>query len=202
LPDFLRFLETTNLRLLEFVALFADPAELELTSAAHREQLQRQRLAYEQPWSHAVLHALELDAYQALPRHRATLLAAQLGLPPSEVEIQLQRLADAHLIERHEGRWRPARMSSLDTRGDFAANRRLKQHWASVAVRRIEQLQPNQQSLFSFNLFPIGHADFARLRELHLDYYERVRQLVAEARGADHVVVLNVQLCRLDEVPA
>jgi transcriptional regulator with XRE-family HTH domain len=202
LPDFLRFLETTNLRLLEFVALFADPAELELTSAAHREQLQRQRLAYEQPWSHAVLHALELDAYQALPRHRPTLLAAQLGLPPSEVEIQLQRLADAHLIERHEGRWRPARMSSLDTRGDFTANRRLKQHWASVAVRRIEQLQPNQQSLFSFNLFPIGHADFARLRELHLDYYERVRQLVAEARGADHVVVLNVQLCRLDEVPA
>jgi hypothetical protein len=75
----------------------------------------------------------------------------------------------------------------------------LKQHWASVALQRIERLAPSQQSLFSYNLFAIGSADFARLRELHLDYYERVRQLVAEARGADHVVVLNVQLCRLDE---
>jgi hypothetical protein len=63
-------------------------------------------------------------------------------------------------------------------------------------------LQPNHQSLFSYNLFPIGAADFARLRQLHLDYYERVRQLVAQARGADHVVVLNVQLCRLDEFVA
>jgi hypothetical protein len=56
--------------------------------------------------------------------------------------------------------------------------------------------------LFSYNVFPIGHAGLARLRQLHLDYYQRVRYLVANATGADHVVVMNVQLCVLDESPA
>ena len=200
LPDFLCFLEATSLRLLDFVALFADPAELEATKAAYLEQRERQRLAYELPWSHAVLHALELDAYQAQPRHRTSLLAAALGLGAAEIDALLQRLAEARLIEKHAGRWRPTRMSSVDTRADFAANRGLKQHWAGAALQRLERLQPGHQSLFSYNLFPIGAADLERLRQLHLDYYQRVRQLVAQARGADHVVVLNVQLCRLDEL--
>ncbi len=201
LPDFLRFLEATSQRLLEFVALFADPAELDETRGAYLEYVERQRLAYELPWSHAVLHALELAAYQALPRHRSAVIAALVGLPLAEVDRHLERLAAAQLIERHAGRWRPTRMASVDTRRDFAANRRLKQHWAGVALERLGRHAPEHQSLFSYNLFPIGSADFARLRELHLDYYQRVRQLVAEARGADHVVVLNVQLCRLDEAP-
>jgi len=199
LPDFLCFLEATSLRLLDFVALFADPAELDATRAAYLEQLERQRLAYELPWSHAVLHALELDAVQAQPRHRSAQLAAALGLSAEEIDTLLQRLAEARLIEKHAGRWRPTKMSSVDTRADFAANRGLKQHWARAALQRLERLQPGHQSLFSYNLFPIAAADFARLRQLHLDYYERVRQLVAQARHADHVVVLNVQLCRLDE---
>ena len=37
------------------------------------------------------------------------------------------------------------------------------------------------------------------LRELHIDYYQRVRQVVARATGADHVVVMNAQLFTLDE---
>jgi hypothetical protein len=32
-----------------------------------------------------------------------------------------------------------------------------------------------------------------------LEYYQRVRNLVASASGADHVVVMNLQLCLLDE---
>jgi hypothetical protein len=43
----------------------------------------------------------------------------------------------------------------------------------------------------------LSHADFERVRELHLEYYERVRRVVAESRVADRVVVLSQQLSPL-----
>lgn len=201
LPDFLAFLDKATLRLLEFVALFADPAELEATREAAEASKGRQQLAYELPWSHAVLHALELDAYRRLPRHRAALLAKHVGLSIPEVEHHLARLHAASVIEKQHGLWREARVLSLDTRSDFAKNRALKRHWAEVALERLNRHEPWHQSLFSYNVFPIARAELAQLRLLHMEYFQRVRQLVAGATGADHVVVMNVQLCVLDEAP-
>jgi transcriptional regulator with XRE-family HTH domain len=200
LPDFLALLDRCSLRLLEFVALFVDPAELPMTRDAYDVAQGRQRLAYELPWSNAVMHALELAAYRRLPRHRPQVLAEHLGLPVAEVAALLARLAQDRLIEMRDGLWREVRVLSVDTRSDFERNRALKQHWAAVAAERLSQHQAQDRSLFSYNVFPISHADFEALRELHIDYYQRVRQLVARASGADHVVVMNAQLFTLDEV--
>lgn len=87
----------------------------------------------------------------------------------------------------------------IDTRADFVLNRRLKQYWAGLAAERAGRLEPKHRSLFSFNVFPISSSDFERLRSMQLDYYARVRELVTRAKGADHVVLVNVQLCALDE---
>jgi transcriptional regulator with XRE-family HTH domain len=201
LPDFLELLDRSTLRLLEFVALFADPATLEVTRDAHAVACGRQALAYELPWSNAVLHALELSAYRRLSRHRPQVLAEHLGLTAAHVEATLQRLAQARVIEKHGELWREVRVLSIETTGDFERNRALKSHWASIASDRLSRLQPGDDNLFSYNVFPISRADFQALRELHVDYYQRVRQLVARASGADHVVVMNAQLFTLDEAP-
>jgi transcriptional regulator with XRE-family HTH domain len=199
LPDFLELLDKTTLRLLEFVALFADPAALEMTRDAYEISRNRQTLAYELPWSNAVLHALELSAYRRLSRHRPQVLADHLGLPLAEVEALLAQLAAARVIEKQGELWREVRVSSIETTSDFERNRALKSHWTAVASDRLSRLQPGHANLFSYNVFPISHADFQALRELHIDYYQRVRQLVARATGADHVVVMNAQLFTLDE---
>jgi len=199
LPDFLALLDQTTLRLLEFVALFADPAELDVTREAHAVAAQRQRLAYELPWSSAVLHALDLAAYRRSPRHRPQLLAEHLGLTVTEVEAHLAQLAEAGVIEKRDGLWREVRALSIETRTDFAKNRALKSHWAAVAGERLSRLQPGQKNLFSYNVFAISSADLEQLRALHVDYYQRVRQVVARATDADHVVVMNAQLFTLDE---
>jgi len=199
LSDFLALLDKTTLRLLDFVGLFVNPAELETTREAYAVAAQRQRLAYEVPWSAAVLHALDLAAYRAAPRHRPQLLAEHLGLPSAEVEAYLAQLAEARVIEKHDGLWREVRVLSIDTRSDFAKNRALKSHWTAVATDRLARLQPGHENLFSYNVFAISSADLAQLRELHLDYFQRVRQVVARATGADHVVVMNLQLFALDE---
>ncbi|HTV19119.1 MAG TPA: DUF4423 domain-containing protein [Polyangiaceae bacterium] len=200
LPDFLAFLDATTQRLLDFVALFADPREIALTRSAYEEHQKRLRIAYSMPWSSAVLHALELSEYRALPAHDVQLLANKLGLSGEEIDRHLRELLAARLIEERGGRYQPVRVSTVHTQRDFAANRRLKRHWAGVACSRIERLEPEHQSLFSYNVFPIAHGDLDRLRQLHLDYYQRIRHLVANATSADRVVVVNVQLCVLDEV--
>jgi hypothetical protein len=38
-----------------------------------------------------------------------------------------------------------------------------------------------------------------RIRELHIEYFERMRRIIAESKQADHVVLINQQLVLLDE---
>jgi DNA-binding transcriptional ArsR family regulator len=184
---------------LEFVALFADPSELEETRRAYTEYLAQKELAYAAPWSHAVLHALSLAAYRELARHRPGVLAERLSLSVTEVESHLTALERAGCVEKQRGLYVQVRPLSLDTSGNFEKNRSLKQFFARELAERSGRHELGHKSLFSYNVFPIAEGDLERLRELHLDYFRRVRQLVAGASGADHVVVMNIQLCALDE---
>lgn len=200
LPEFLHLLDVTTLRCVEFVALFADPSRIDVTRSAHSALERQRRVAYERPWSHAVLHALDLDEYGGLPRHGSAWIAERLGLGAEAVDAELHALQEAGVVEKVKGAWRKRQVLSVDTRSDFDANRHLKQHWARVAADRSGALRPDSRSLFSYNVFPIAETDLEKLRELHLDYYARVRQVVAQASGADHVVLVNVQLCVLGEL--
>lgn len=199
LPDLLRFVGVTTLRLLDFVAIFTDPAQLDATRHAYAELEAQRELAYASPWSHALLRALELDAYASASGDRTAWLAARLGITADQVTRDLQALERAGQVQRHAGLYRPSQVLSIDTRTDFDHNLRLKAFWASVATERLAHHHKQSPNLFSYNLFAISEADLQRVRRLHIEYYERVRQLVASARGADRVVLLNLQLVALDE---
>ena len=90
-------------------------------------------------------------------------------------------------------------MLTVDTRPNEEENRRLKLHWAAVGLQRLQAGAP-QGALFSYNLFPIDARGFERIRRLHLEYYERMREIVAESSTADRVVLMNMQLVPLDTV--
>jgi hypothetical protein len=86
------------------------------------------------------------------------------------------------------------RVLTVDTREEPDRNRRLKAHWARTGLERLEQPAPPPEALFSFNLFAVSESSFQKIRELHLDYYDRVRAIVDESPHADRVVLLNLQL--------
>jgi transcriptional regulator with XRE-family HTH domain/DNA-binding Lrp family transcriptional regulator len=199
LPDLLRFVGVTTLRLLDFVAVFADPAQLEATREAYAQLRAQRELAYASPWSHAVLRALELDGYPSAAGNRQTWLAARLGISAEQVTRDLHALERAGQVQRDAGVYRPSQVLSVDTRSDFDHNLRLKAFWAEVASERLARHSREGSNLFSYNLFAISEADLQRIRRLHVEYYERVRQLVAQARSAERVVLLNLQLVALDE---
>jgi transcriptional regulator with XRE-family HTH domain len=201
LPELFAFVEASTQRLLEFVSLFVDPEELACTRAAYRDLLIQRRLAYELPWSHALLRALELKSYRALPQHAPGVAARQVGLSLEDEARYLAALEQGKQVRRVRGKLQVQRVLTVDTRPSEAQNRKLKQHWAEVALNRYTHGQTSPDTLFSYNLFAISQHDYERVRRLHLEYYERVREIVAESREPERVVLLNLQLVPLDGPP-
>ncbi len=192
LPQLLELVRATTQRLLDFVAIFADPGSLASTRAAWRDLQAQLRVAYDVPWSHAVLRALELSDYRRLPRHEPGFIARYLGIALSTEGEAIEALAQARQIRRVRGKWTAARVLTVDTRPDPEKNLALKRHWAKVGVERL-----GGEGLFSYNLFSISEEHFARVQALHRAYFEQLRAVVAESRGSDRVVLVNLQLFSL-----
>ena len=198
LPDLLRLIEATSLRVLDFVEIFVSPGELPETRDAWQVLDAQRRLAYSLPWSHAVLRVLELRDYREQRRANDQFIADRLGIALDEAQRCLKALADSRLIARRSGRWVATQVLAVDTRRNPEAGRTLKAHWAGVGLDRLPQLEPDGQDLFSYNLFTVSEKDWERLRELHIAYFQELRRIVGSSQPAERVALVNLQLMRLD----
>jgi DNA-binding phage protein len=190
LPDFLRVVEAASLRLVDLVAALVDPHAIQAISPLWERMETRRRGAFEHPWTQAILRALELVAYRALPAHREGWVAEQLGISLEEELRCMAFLASTAQIRLVAGRYVPVTLV-VDTARMPEANRRLRAHWASVAAQRVEAGHPGQ---FSYNVFTVSKADFERIREAHLQYFRTMRSIVAESQPGEVVAVANVHL--------
>lgn len=191
LPDFLQLLSATSLRLLDFVACFADPRQLPSVREPWSQLQRARRAAYDRPWSHAVLRALELSEYRELARHRPGWIAQRLGLSLEEEKHSLVVLRDTGQIEWVGSRWRVRGAMAIDTRRDPEAARRLKAWWFEVGTERYRGGAPG---VFSYNLFGVSNADFERLQALQRAYFRELRSIVAQSEPVETVAVVNLQL--------
>ena len=194
LPDFLQLIEVSSLRLLDFVAALVDPLSLSSLSERWQELQASRRAAYQRPWSHAVLRALELRQYQALPAHVPGWIGAMLGLDPGEEEACLELLADTGQIELHEQKWRVRQVLTVDTRKDPEAARHLKAWWSRVGN---ERFLAHADGVFSYNLFGVSNADLERIEALQRAYFRELRNIVAQSQPVENVAVVNLQLFSL-----
>lgn len=194
LPDFLEAIEVTSLRLLDFIDSFVDPSELPcLREAWHRLQEAR-RAAYEMPWSHAVLRALELKDYRALPRHEPGWIARRLKIEKEVEEAALVLLEQTGQIALECGKWRVQEATTIDTRSDPEAATRLKAWWFEIGKERFLTGAPG---VFSYNLFGVSNQDLERLQDLQRDYFRELRSIVARSEPVENVAVVNLQLFSL-----
>jgi transcriptional regulator with XRE-family HTH domain len=198
LPDLLRLVEAATHRLLEFVSIFAPPGQLSSTRADWQNLELQRELAYELPLSHVVLRALELQSYQTCKVHREGFLAHLLGISLDDECRYLSALRRAKQIEKRGGLWRVSRVLTVDTRRDPSANHRLKQYWARLGAERALE---DRDGIFCYNLFTVSEADYAKLRDMQLAYFEELRAVVARSEPADRVVVTNLQLFSLSRAP-
>ncbi len=183
--------------MLDFVAALVDPTKLTSIRAAWSDLQRARRAAYEMPWSHAVLRALELSQYRALPMHERGWIARRIGIPVEEEGRCMEMLERTGQIERRGAHFEAGRTLNVDTRHNPAAGRKLKAFWSRVALDRIES--DSEEGLFSYNLFSVSDADYQRLRELHRAYFRELRTIVARSTPSERVILANVQLFGLDE---
>lgn len=195
LPDFLRLIEATSSRLLDFLACFIDPEQLPSVRAAWRQLQAARTMVSDLPWSPAVLLILQVEAYRQLPAHEPGWIADRLGIPLSVEEECVRVLAATGQIRRVRGRWDVVRVQTIDTRSDPGAGLRLKSWWSQVGIDRLRAESPG---LFSFNVFSVSEADLARLEEMHRAYYRAMRAVIAASEPAERVVVANLHLFAID----
>ncbi len=198
LPELLEYVEVTTLQVLDFIAAMVDPALVASAAESFRDLTAQRGLAYQMPWTHAVLRALELESYRALPRHEPGFIARRTGIALEEEERCLKALLHAKQIQRRRGLYRVARVLSVDTQEDPLKNAPLKRHWARVAVERLGPAGVPPDGLCSYNLFAIPESELEQVRQAHLDYYARLRAIVAESKHPTRVVLATLTLVPLD----
>src|SRR5690606_9937117 len=93
-------------------------------------------IAFEQPWTEAILRVLETTRYREQPDVAHTTLAAWLGISEAVLEAALRGLTEAGVIEHREGRYEAVAELSVDTRTGAGSLRHLQRHWLGVALER------------------------------------------------------------------
>lgn len=198
LPELLTLIESMTFRLLDFLASFTHIERLPAVAEEYRALEAARKIAYDVPWSHAVLRALELSEYRSLRRHQPGWLARRLGISRAEEERCLTALATARQIKRQDGLWIEDEARIVDTRANPERGRRLKAEWLRVGLERLEAGVPG---VFGYNLMAISRADLPRLREMHIAYFRSMQALVADSTPSECVVLFNAELFALDEPP-
>lgn len=196
LPDLLAVIEAMTFRVLDFLASFTNIERLPAAAQSYRALEAARKIAYDVPWSHAVLRALELSDYRALRRHQPGWLARRLGISRAEEERSLAALSTARQIKLDHGLWVADETRTIDTRAHPERGRRLKAEWLRVALERLES---GVTGTFGYNLMAISRADLGRLREMHLAYFRNMQALVADSAPSECVVLFNTELFALDE---
>jgi transcriptional regulator with XRE-family HTH domain len=195
LPEFFLLIESCSLRLLDFIGVFVDPSSMPSIAEPWQELQIARRVAYDAPWTQAVLRALEMAAYRALPRHELGWIARQVGISRDEEVRCLGLLARSAQIRWEDEHWVIDKMLALDTRSDPKAARQLKAWWAQVGTDRLAAGAKG----FNYNLLGVSRTDFQRLKELQKAYFNELRTIVAQSQPVECVALATVQLLDLTD---
>ncbi len=198
LADFLQFIEITTLRVFDFLALYVDPAKLPEAAPGYGLLEAARESAREMPWSHAIVHMVELPSYQKLEAHQRGWFASRLGISTQDEDGCLALLVKTGQLKKAGERYLGTKSINVDTRRDPLATRELASFWMKEGARRV--LTPGQ-GRFAFNTFALSKKDVARAKELQSEYFRQLRALVAESEPAEAVAVATFQFFPLYEDP-
>lgn len=198
LPDFLLLVEKSSLRLLDWLSVFIDPAELLSVKDEWQELEASRRAAYDVPWSQAVLRVLELQDYRALPQHQPGFISGRIGISAEEEERCLDLLSRTGQIYWHQKRWELRQVLAVDTRRDPEAEQRVKRWWAE---RALERLTKPESGILAYNVFAVSEADYQRVSDLYRAYFRQVRSIIAQSEPSERVILTSHLLVPLDRTP-
>lgn len=192
LPDFFVLVDVATGRLPDLVAELVPIAQVPALARRHAAAVAARRIAFDEPWTEAILRVLETPAYARLPAHRPGFIAERLGISLEQEERAFALLQAAQLIVRSGARYGEVRPFTVDTRGGRQALYAIKQHWTRVAAERA--IDPRRGDVFAYNVLSASRRDLDRIAELLHATFREIRSIVASSEPAECVALLNLQL--------
>jgi len=195
LNEFFQLVESASLRLVDLIETLVDPERLPSIRERWQSMSVARRLAYDAPWTQAVLRALELSEYQSLRRPPRGWIARRVGISVAEEQRCLELLHQAGQIQPEGRAWRPVEVMAVDVRRDPEAAARLRGWWNRVAAERSEA--GSRGTMYS--VCGVSAADLERLRDLQKAYFNEVRAIIAQSQPVERVVLSMTQMVDLGE---
>lgn len=192
LPDFFRLVDALTGRLPEWAAEFVPIETLPSLATRFQAAAAAKRLAFELPWTEALLRVLETEGYRNQRARGVAYVATCLGIPTKQVEACLDQLLIADVVERRGRSYRVKGQSAVDTKGGQAALLALKSHWSRVAAERA--LAPAGGDFLAYNVISVSNDDLLRIRELLRRTFREIRTLVAASRPEQIAALVNLQV--------
>ena len=202
LPEFLQLLEAISGRAADFVAELVPIAQVPALEPRYRAAQAAKRLAFELPWTEAILRLLETQAYrqaELATESSAAWVARQLGIPLELSQSCLRAAMEAGALTRQGARYLTQAPTTVDTQGGKQALHRLKQHWSSVAMERT--LLPRDADFFAYNVASVSRADLGTIRERLRSTFREIRSLIAASSPEQVVAIINLQVTTFDPIP-
>jgi transcriptional regulator with XRE-family HTH domain len=199
LPDFFALVDAITGRVHDLVAELVPIEAVSALLPRHRAATAAKRLAFEEPWTEAVLRVMETVAYRAMPAHQDGFIAAQLGIDRGHAQRCVQQLVEAGILRAEGDRYAVSGALSVDTRADPDAVRQLMEHWSGVALSRFGARR--QTDLFAYNVLSVSNADLSRIRELLRSTYREIRSIVAASEPSETAALINLHLVGLADEP-
>lgn len=196
LDDFITLVEAISGRASDLVQELVPITEVPELLDVARQRAAAKRLAFEQPWSAAVMRVLETSGYQSRGRHEPGYVASRLGLPIEQERALLAALKVAGVARLRDGRYE-VRELTVDTQASADDVRALRAHWATVGLSRVQQ--PRAEDWLGFNVISTSAHDLERVREVLRRAFREIRAIAAASQPAESVALLNLHLVTWNE---
>ncbi len=157
------------------------------------------QLTYQNPNVALLLRIMETRAYEQeeVARQEVGFLAKKMGLPAPAVLVMLENLKKAGVVLlTPEGKWRIDSVHGVDTRTDFASNRRLLLYWQQIGTQRLQKMEkPMADEIYGHNVFSLTEKDFSKVKEAYIRFFETVRTIVSQSKDQpERVMTMTVSI--------
>ncbi len=196
LSRLLQLVDCLSNRILNFVELMTDPADLNSLRGVRALVEAQMAITFEHLYAEAIIGCLETSGYIALPSHSNAWIAGRLDLPLSVVETTIEALVAARGIQIRGGKFKTQHRRMVNTQARSKADaRRLARHWTNVCMAR-----PEAHTRSGYLVFSADQAALDDIGRIMTEAMHQVIARVANATSVDQVGALTVNMSRLDQV--
>lgn len=192
LPSFLHLVEEITGRVSDLVQALVRIEQVPSLLDAHRRRTAAKRLAFDHPWTEAILRVMETTSYRELPVHRAGYIARQLNITETQEAVALRNLEQAGILSLENGRYRDVLPLTVDTNAAPKDLNQLKAHWTRVCLERLTA--PRATDWLGYNVVSLSESDLARVHDVLRHAFREIRAIAAASEPVETVALLNLQL--------